>query len=189
MDIDGFDEIIQMIYVAKTLYDMGRYDLATESFYDELDFDNYHQGMYELIGNICEYSTLRYYENRNFELHILSDAVMVDFYILAGEYGKLSGIPDSENDYIKNAIKEARKQFNISHCIDWILEGHIKPTRPYHSRIGIIINQDCGCYDMGVLALRIIRFHSWFEVQCEELREKIAAFEPNTQVERQAVAA
>ena len=39
MDIDGLEEIVYMIYVAKTLYDMGKYDLAEKSFDDELIYE------------------------------------------------------------------------------------------------------------------------------------------------------
>jgi hypothetical protein len=178
MDIDGLDEIVFMIYVAKTLYDMGKYELAAKSFDDKLIYDNYYQGMYDLIENIFEYSSCRYDENQNCEIHVLSDPVIVDFYILAGEYGKLNGIPDNENSYIKEAREEAGRNFTISHCMDWILMGHTEPTRKYHSRIGIIISHECSCCDIGVVALRLFEFQVWLQKQCEELKKKIAAFKP-----------
>lgn len=196
MDIDGFEEIVFMIHIAKTLYEAGKYDLAAKSFDDELIYDNYYQGMYDLIENTFEYSTYRYDEYQNCEINVVSDPVIVDFYILAGKYGKQNGIPDSENPYIKEARAEARRNFTISHCMDWILMGHTEPTRKYHSRIGIIISHDCGCCDIGVVALRLFEFHVWLQEQCEELKKKIAAFKPKSKQakrkilkERQAMAA
>lgn len=196
MDIDGLDEITFMIYVAKKLYDMGKYDLVVKSIFDELEYDNYYQGMYNLIDNTFEYSSSRYDENKVCEIHVLSDPVIVDFYTLAGKYGRINGIPDNENPYIKKAREKADTSFNISHCMDWILMGHTEPTRKYHSRIGIIISHECGCCDIGVVALRLIEIHTWFKDQCGELRDKIATFKPqakqlkqSTRKERQATAA
>jgi hypothetical protein len=196
VDIDGLDEIVFMIHVAKKLYDMGKYDLVAKSFCDELEYDNYYHGMYELIGNIFEYSICSYDENRVCEIHVLSDPAIVDFYILAGKYGKLNDTPDSKNPYIKKARQEAEKKLSVSHCMDWILMGHTEPTRKYHSRIGIIISHECACCDIGVVALRLFELHEWFKAQCEELRKEIAAFKPkpkqsrqNFRKERQAIAA
>jgi hypothetical protein len=178
MDVDGFNEVIDLIYIAKKLYDMGKYDLVEKSFFDVLEYDTYYCGMYDLIGNLFEHSTLKYYEHRNFELHVLSDPVIVDFYKLAGQYGKLSGIPEGENTYLQNATAEVDKQFNISHCMSWMLMGHTEPNRPFHSRIGIIISHDCACCDIGIVGLRLINIYTWFDEQCDELKAKIAAFKP-----------
>ncbi len=88
MDIDGFDEILNTLYIAKRLYDMGRYEVAEGNFYDTVDFDVYYENMYGLIGNIFESYDCQYYERHGMEIHVLSDPVIVDFCVLAGEYGK-----------------------------------------------------------------------------------------------------
>jgi len=180
--IDGFDEIMNMISIAKMLNDMGRYHLVTDSFVDDIDYDNYYEGMYVLIGNIFDYSSCNYYEHRNFELHVLSDAVIVNFYLLAGEYGKLHKIPNGNNPYIESALKEVRNQLNISHCMDWHLAGHTEPKRPFHSRLGIVISHDCGCCDIGVIAYRLLQLLDWFENECCELKAHVAAFKSQTQI-------
>lgn len=192
MEIDGFRELLDMVYIAKTLHDMGKFELVTKSFGDTLEYDNYYNDIYDLIGNLFEHIDVKHYEHRNLELNVLSDNVIVDFYTLAGEYGKLNGVSDSDNGYIKSAQDEVNIQLDICHCLDWILAAHTEPKRPFHSRLGLIISHDCGCLDRGVLALRLIEIHKWFEEQCNELREKIAAFKPlspSIHPERMAIAA
>jgi hypothetical protein len=193
---EEFNEIVDMVYVAKRLFDIGKYKLVQESFSDVLDYDNYYCGMYELVNNLFEYSTCNFYEQRNFELHVLSCPAMVDFYVLAGEYGKLHGIPDSENSYIINASDEVDRQLNISHCLDWKLMAHTKPARPFHSRIGIFISHDCGCCDIGTVTHRLINIYEWYEDYCVALRTKISKLKqlparlyPNRSTERRAIAA
>ena len=175
MEVDGYYEILHMFNIAKKLYDMGKYDLITKCFSDVPDYDDYYHGMYSLIEEFFEYSKDSYNEYRNFELNVLSCAEIVDFYILAGEYGKLSNIPNNNNPYIQEARKKVSDSLNISHCVDWVLMGHTEPKRPFHSRIAVIISHDCGCADIGVIAYRLIEIYEWYKQQCEELNAKLAA--------------
>lgn len=164
MAIEGFDEMLTTIYIAKQLYDMGKYRLAEASFSDTLHYDFYYENMYGLIENLFEHHYCRYFENRYMELHVLSDPVMVDFYTLAGEYGRRNGVPDEANPYIKAAEQQARKHFNFSYCLDWMLIGHTKPRRPFHSRLGLFIYQD-DYVDFGLLAYQLIELYGWFSDQ------------------------
>lgn len=169
MAVEAFNEIFNTIYIAKKLYDMRKYELVAKSFFDSLDYEMYYENMYGLILNIFEHHDCRYYENRGFELHILSDPVIVDFYILAGKFGRRNNIPDKDNPYIKTAHKETNDNLNISHELDWKLIGHTEPKRPFHSRLGLFISYDCGCLDLGVLAYRLIEVYEWFADSCVEL--------------------
>ena len=169
MTVDGFNEIFNVIYIAKKLYDMGRYELVTESFFDVVEYDTYYDGMYELMANIFEYHDCRFYESRGIDLHILSDKVIVDFFILAGKYGKRNNIPDEDNPYIEAAQEEVGENLNISHELEWKLMGHTEPKRPFHSRLGLFISYECGCLELGVLAYRLIEIYEWFADKCVEL--------------------
>jgi hypothetical protein len=175
VDIDGYNEIMNLIYIAKKLYDMGKYELVKKSFDDELDYDTYYQGMYELIFNLFEHTDCRYYDYKCMDFIVVSDPAIVDFYILAGEYGKLNNLPDSDNPYIINATNKVNGLLHLGHCVDWILMGHTNPKRPFHSRIGIMITHDCGCTDLGVLAYRLLLVYEWYIEQCDELIKKITA--------------
>ena len=46
MVIDGFDEILNTLYIAKRLYDMGRYEVVEANFFDIVDYDVYYENMY-----------------------------------------------------------------------------------------------------------------------------------------------
>ena len=169
MAVDEFNEKFNIIYIAKRLYDTGRYDLVTESFFDSVEYDVYYENMYTLIQNIFEYQDSRYYDYRGVDLYILSDKVIVDFFILAGKFSRRNNISDENNPYIKEAHKEVNENLNISHELEWMLMGHTEPKRPFHSRLGLFVSNDCGCLDLGVLAYRLIEIYEWFADKCVEL--------------------
>jgi hypothetical protein len=173
MAIESFDETLNTIYIAKRLYDLGRYELVETSFSDAFHYDFYYENMYGLIDNLYAYHDCRYFENRYVELHILSDPVIVDFYILAGEYGKQNGVPDKQNPYLQEAQQQARKQLSFFYCLDWMLIGHTEPKRPFHSRLGLFISQE-DYIDVGFLALRLIELYGWFSEQCVALKNLLA---------------
>ena len=169
MAVECFDELFNIIYIAKKLHDMGRYELVTKSFSDKIDYDMYYYNMYGLIENLFEHYDCRFYEYRGIDLNIISDPVIVDFFILAGKYGKLNNISDENNPYIEAAHKETDKILDISHELGWMLMGHTEPVRPFHSRLGLFISYDCGCLDLGVLAYRLIELYEWFSIKYAEL--------------------
>jgi len=168
MPIDGFNELFNVVYIAKKLHDMGKYDLIKQNLYDTLDYDTYYECMYNLLGDLFAYHHDRYSESRGIEFHILSDPVIVDFYVLAGKYGKRNGIPDDMNPYIKAAIKQAENCLNFSYCLDWMLVGHTEPKRPFHSRLGLFIYQD-DYVDLGCLCYSLIEMYDWFSQHCIKL--------------------
>ena len=172
MVIDEFNEILNTVYIAKRLYDMGKYEVVEESFYDVLEYDAYYENMYRLIEGIFEYHDSRYYERHGVEIHILSDPVIVDFYTLAGEYGKIHRIPDEDNPYIQEAEKEAGRLLNFSYCFDWKLMGHTEPKRPYNSRLGIFLYPD-EWVDPGWVAYGLVEIYEWFSGACIRLRDAL----------------
>jgi hypothetical protein len=170
--IEGFSEIFNIIYIAKKLFDLGKYDLVTESFFDVLDYDTYYEGALELIQNLFEYHHCGYYDTKNLELHVISDPVIVDFYTLAGEYGKLFNLADDANPFINNAKDEVSRQLSFSYCLDWMVMGHTEPKRPFHSRIGLFISHD-DFLDAGCLAYALVEICEWYSEGCDILRKKL----------------
>ncbi len=177
MAIDAFSSLTNMLYIAKRLYDMGKYELVEQNFFDVLDYDVYYENMYGLIGEIFEYHHCNYSESRYNELHVFSDPVVVDFYTLAGEYGRRNNIPDPLNPYIMEAERQARCHFNFSYCLDWMLKGYTKPKRKFHSRLGLLIYQD-DYVDLGQLAYGLVELYSWFAEQCAALKKLLAENKP-----------
>ena len=173
--MDCLKYVIFLVYLVKQLNDIGKLELI-ESLLDspiiydkELDFDIYYDAVFTAIDNIFEYSTRRYYENNCFELTVLSDKVMVDYYILAGEFGKQRGISDKENPYIIDAMREAERHFKFSYDLSWLIYGYTEPKRPFHSRLAIII-YDGGDIDMIGVAIGVAAMYKFFQDKCSELR-------------------
>ncbi len=165
MAIDRFDEILNTICIAKKLYDIGKYEIVEKSFCDVLDQDTYYENIYELMYHLFEYYCYQYYEKYCSELHILSDKNIVNFYILAGEYGKKYHICEEYNPYMKQAEEYVRKQLNFCYCIDWTIMVHTEPKRPFHSRIALLIYQ-YDWVDLYCLAYRLIEIYKWFSDAC-----------------------
>ncbi|MCM1194219.1 MAG: hypothetical protein NC548_58765 [Lachnospiraceae bacterium] len=177
MEIEEFEEIFNTIYIAKKLYDIGRYDLVTQNFYDMVCLDAYYENMYSLIPELFAYYRSSYNEYRGMEIHVLSDPVIVDFYTLAGEYGRKHKIADEVNPYIKEAEQEVRRQLNFSYCLDWRLKGYTNPKRPFHSRLALFVYQD-EWVDLGCLAYGLIEIYEWFSDACAHLKEILHEKEP-----------
>ena len=172
MAVDGFYEIFNVVYIAKKLHDIGKYEVVTKGFSDSLTYEAYYENMYGLIENLFEHHYCRYYEHKCLELHVLSDPVIVDFYKLAGKYGKIHNIADSENPYIKEAEREINSQLNFSYCLDWVVMAHTEPKRPYHSRLGLFISHE-DYIEYGCLVYRLIEIYEWFADMCVELTNKL----------------
>jgi len=168
MAIECPTEIFNIVYIAKKLYDMGKYELMKESFFDSLDYDVYYENMYGLIENLFEYHNCRYYEHKALEVHVLSDPVIVDFYKLAGEYGRINKIANAANPFIQEAERQIHRRLNFSYCLDWMTMVHTEPKRQYHSRLGLLISQE-DWVDLGCLAYGLIEIYEWFKSQCVEL--------------------
>ena len=177
MEIEGFAEIFNTIYIAKKLYDMDKYDLVERNFYDVPCLDAYYESMYALIPDLFEYCYGRYSERRGFELVVLSAPVIVDFYTLAGEYGRKHKVSDDANPYISEAEEQVRRWLDFSYCLDWKLEGHTEPKRPFHSRLALFLYQD-DWVDVGCLAYGLIEIYEWFSDACVRLRDALHKNEP-----------
>ena len=172
MAIDTFNELFNIVYTAKKLYDMGKYSLVEKYFGDELDYDMYFESMYCLMENIFEHHYCRFSESGMVELHVLSDPVITDFYTLAGEYGRRCGEPDALNFYVKAAKEQARRQLNFSYCLDWRLAGHTEPEHSHRSRLGLFISQE-DYVDLGLLAYGLVELYDWFSNRCIELKDML----------------
>jgi hypothetical protein len=178
MAIDGFNEILNIVYIAKKLHDMGKYELVAESFYDSIEYDVYYKNMYSLISNIFEHHSCRYNEERGYEIHVLSDPVIVDFYVLAGKYGKRNDIPEKENPYLIEAEQEVYDNLYGPCCLSWKLIGHTEPKKPFHSKLALFISYECRCTDIGWLAYKLVEIYEWFVDKCDDLKAIEEKYKP-----------
>lgn len=177
MAIEEFEEIFNTVYIAKKLYDMDRYDLVAGNFFDVLCLDAYYENMYGLIQELFSHCRCRYSEYQGIELYVLSDSVIVDFYTLAGKYGRKYEISDDMNPYIREAEEQVRRKLGFSYSLDWRLMGYTEPKRPFRSRLALFIYQD-DWVDLGCLAYGLIEIYEWFSDACDRLRDMLHKNKP-----------
>ena len=171
MTIEGFDEILNIVYIAKKLFDAGKYGLVETCFNDVVDYDCYYEDMVLLIEGIFSYYDNWYYERREMEMLVVSDPVIEDFYVLSGEYGRRHNMTDANNPYIREAQAQVSRHLGFSYCIDWLLMVHTEPKRPFHSRLAVFIYMDAWAMDMDCLACRLFEIYEWFADACGRLRD------------------
>lgn len=170
MAIEGFEEIFNTVYIAKKLYDIGKYDLVKVCFYDTIEYDTYYENMFCLLENLFEYQYSHFSDRRAIELRVMSDHVFVDFYLLAGEYGKRHHVADENNFYIKEAEKMINDNLNCTYSVECKMMWYTDPKRKSRTRLGVFIYQD-DWVDLGGLAYALIEVYEWFSDKCTDLRK------------------
>lgn len=173
MAIEGFEEIFNTVYIAKKLYDIGKYDLVKGCFYDTIEYDTYYENMFYLLENLFEHQYGHFSDRRAIELRVMSDPVIVDFYQLAGEYGKRHHVADENNFYIKEAEKMINDNLNCTYSVECKMMWYTDQKRKSHTRLGLFIYQD-DWVDLGGLAYALIEVYEWFSDKCADLRKLLS---------------
>lgn len=173
MAIEGFEEIFNTVYIAKKLYDLGKYELAKSSFYDVIEYETYYENMFYLLENLFEYQYSHFSDRRAIELRVMSDPVFVDFYQLAGEYGKKHHVADENNFYIKEAEKMINDNLNYTYSVECKMMWYTDPKRKHRTRLGVFIYQD-DWVDLSGLVYALIEVYEWFSDKCADLRKLLS---------------
>lgn len=176
MAIEGFDEILNTVCIAKKLYDLGKYDLVKNSFYDVIESDTYYENMFYMLENLFESQYIQFSDRRAVELRVMSDPVFKDFYRLAGEYGKRNNIADENNSYIKEAEKVINENLNCTYLVECKMMWYTDPNRNRRTRLGVFIYQD-DWVDFGGLVYALLEVYEWFFNKCDDLKKLLAAEE------------
>ena len=169
MEIEGFNEIMSIVRIAKQLHGIGKSDIIEKCFFDVLDYDDYWHNMYGLMESLYSgyYSTYDEYDDE--ERMIFTDDVISEYYVMAWKYGKQHKIPHILNPYVKAAEKEARKHFSYCYSLAWQLCGHTKTESAARKSKLIIYSCPCDSCGLDQLAYSLLTMHSWFKSQCEKL--------------------
>ncbi|MCM1060830.1 MAG: hypothetical protein NC452_11115 [Eubacterium sp.] len=176
MAIEGFDEIYNTVCIAKKLFDLEKYDLVKDSFYDTIDSDTYYENMFNLLENMFENQYIQFSDRRAIELRIMYDPVFTDFYQLAGEYGKRHHIADENNSYIKEAEKVINYNLNYTYSVECKMKWYTDPKRKHRTRLGVFIYQD-DWVDFAGLVYALLEVYEWFSYKCNDLKKLLAAEE------------
>jgi len=161
LEIEGFNEIISIVGIAKLLHNIGRFDIVKEQFFDTLAYDTWTEDMWGVITSIFSGFNSGY--DCDTEIMVFTDDVISDYFIYAWEYGKKTGIPPDKNPYVIEAENEARQCLYVSYNLDWKLLGYTKSKRAAKkSKLVIYTYADEFCEYDG-LAYGLVYLYMWFK--------------------------
>ena len=171
MEIEGFNEVLSVVRLAKNLRDMGRADTVTKCFHDVIDYDGYWDSMYALLESVFSGYDTSYNADGDEEVMVFTDNVISEYYVSAWEYGKRHRIPHNLNPLVTAAEHEARKHLGYCYSMSWRLCGYTK-TRAAARRSKLIVYSTCDSCALDQLAYSLLRLYAWFKNQCEELENR-----------------
>lgn len=178
VEIEGFNEIIGIITLAKELHDIGRYAIVQEQFFDILSWDGYYENVLGVISSLFSGFYSDYDDNNEEERMIFSDDCISDYYEWAWEYGCSHNVRHDENPYVIEAENEVRKRLGFCYGVGWKLLGYTKTKRTAKQSKLIVYICTCSCDCHGHLAYGLIQLYKWFSDKVAEFkkpREAMAA--------------
>ena len=175
MEIEGFDDIISIIALAKKLHDVGRDDIIQEHFFDVLAWDSYFENMYAVISSIFSDFYSDYDECNEEEYMVFSDDVISEYYCYAWEFGRNTNTIHDKNPYIMEAESEVTSRLNFCYGIGFKLLGYTKTKRTAKQSKLIVHVCSCGCGCHDRVASSLIEIYKWF-------LDKVAEFKKQSEV-------
>ncbi len=173
MEIEGFNEIIGIITLAKELYDIGRYDIVQQEFFDTLCYDSYCENMLGAIMSVFSGFHSDYDDSNETESMVFTDDVINNYFCLAYEHGRKYKLSHNENPYVMEAEHEVRKWLNFCFSIDWKLLAYTKSKRTARKRKLVVYTSAYEFCEHDYLAYGLIQLHKWFSDKCEEFVNKM----------------
>lgn len=171
MEIERFGEVAGTIALAKALYDIGRFDIVKEQFFDSLCCDSWFENVMGVIASIFSGFYNAYDESDEVETMVFSDDIISDYFMRAWEYQKRTGIPCSKNPYVINADREIRRQLSCCYSMGHRLLGYTKTKRTAGKSKLIVYLGICECDCHTKLAFGLIQLYKWFSDRLAEFDE------------------
>jgi len=170
MEIEGFDSIISSIVLAKKLYDIGRFDIVQQQFFDVLSWDSYFENMVGVMSSIFTGYSSNYSDEDDTEVMIFEDDIISNYFIHAWQYGKLHNIHYTQNPYVEQAQTEARRWLNIGCCVNYKLLAYTRTQKTAQkSRLLVLMDNGCGGCDIyRKIPYGLIELYLWFTNKCAE---------------------
>ena len=172
METECFREILNIVALAKELYNIGRYDVVKKNFYDIICCDTYYENMINAIDSIFYVCHIKYDEATEEDCMIFMDDIISQYYRIAWEYEKANKILREKNPYITAAAKEVQRWLNFSYSLGWKLLGYTKnEAKAKKSRL-IVYTCNYEFCEHDQLAYGLIMIYKWFSEQCAEYKKK-----------------
>jgi hypothetical protein len=162
-EIEGFKSIISTLILAKSLHDIGRFEIAESGFSDQLCWDDYYHNIFAVISRIFSGYESNYSEDNCMEIMCFTDEIISNYFVHAWEYGKLHNLHYSENPYVTEAQNEVRSWLGVSHCSYWKLAAYIRTKKSAQkSKLLVFMDTGCGCNSDEYIAYGLIQLYTWF---------------------------
>ena len=188
MEIEGFEAITDIVFLAKRLHDIGRHDIIRH-FPNELCWDNNFEAALTTLSMIFSDWHSNFDDDEQVETMVFEDELISDYFVRAWEYGQshkqqYNNRPNGQqpknlkaqkkrhyydqNPYVVNARAEVAGLLSFSNCVDWKLLGHTK-TKELAKKSKLIVHMySCSCCCHDVMANRLIHIYSWFKDRQDE---------------------
>ena len=163
MVTEGFYSILGTLSLAKELYDLGRYDIVKEHFFDTLSWDNEMENIYGAISSVFSGFDSDYDDDDDSERMVFTDDVISDYYEMAWKYGCSHNVRHDENPYVINAKNEAGRQLNFCYSMGWELSGCTKTKKTARQSKLIVYIGSCNCDNHENLAYGLLRLYRFFK--------------------------
>jgi hypothetical protein len=165
VEIEGFDEVVGMIALAKELYDMGRYDIVEQCLSNVLCYEAWFENIWGAITAVFSGFCNSYNDDDEVETMIFTDDLISDYFAYAWEFGVSTNTPHDENPYVLAAEREVQRQLSYCYSMGWNLLGYTKTKRTARQSKLIVYLGTCDCNCHTKLAYGLVRLYKWFADQ------------------------
>jgi hypothetical protein len=174
VEIDGFNDIISILVLAKELHDIDRSDIVREYFFDTLCCDSYFEDIIGILSAIFPVFYSNYDDDEGTDCMIFSGGNISRYYEMAWEYGRSHNVSHDKNPYVIAAEGEVRTRLNFCYSLGWNLLGYTKTKKTAKQSKLIVYTSacDCDCHDQ--LAYELIQLYKFFEDKCAEFESRNA---------------
>jgi hypothetical protein len=180
IEIEGFDEIISILALAKELHDIDRYDVVEEQFFDSLSFDSFYENIIGIYSSIFSGFYNDCNDDDGEEFMLLTDDYISRYYEIAWEYGRINKVRHDGNPYVIEAQDEVRRWLGTCHSIGWKLLGYTKTNKAAKQSKLIVYITTCDCNNYEKLGFGLIQLYKFFMEKCDEYDTRIPKLTAST---------
>lgn len=171
MEIEGFNDIIGIITLAKELHDINRFDIVKDQFCETLCCDSWIEDMYGTVSSVFTGFYSNYDDGNESEIMIFTDDIISDYFTYAWVFGKKTGTPYDKNPFVSEAVQAVRRWFSFCYAMDWKLLGYTKTKKTARQSKLILYVGTCDCDCHNHLAYNLVQLYKWFADKVAEFKK------------------
>lgn len=173
--IEGFQDIIASLLMAKELHDINRHDVMKSQLFDMLSYDDHFENIIGVISSVFS-DHFSNCDDDCVDVMLFHDDVISDYFLHAHEQILRNKMDFDKNPYVLEAREEVQRWFEFSHCTSSKLLAYTKTKRTAQkSRLIVMSDTSCGCNAYEHIAYGLIKLYGWFAKKCTEFKELEAA--------------